>query len=47
MNIARVVIELARRDVLLDINEKPFQAQKFNWMGKPGQVFWNRKTLLE
>lgn len=47
MNIARVVIELARRDVLLDINEKPFQAQRCDWMGRPGQVFWDRKILLE
>lgn len=40
-------MELARRDVLLDINEKTFQPRKFNWMGKPSQVFWNRKTLVE
>ncbi|KAJ9098476.1 hypothetical protein QFC19_006343 [Naganishia cerealis] len=47
MNIARVVTELARRNVLLDVNEKPFQPQRFNWMGKPGQVFWNSKIVLE
>ncbi|KAJ9094464.1 hypothetical protein QFC21_006003 [Naganishia friedmannii] len=46
-NIARVVIELARRNVLLDVNEKPYQPQRFNWMGRPGQVFWNAKTPLE
>ncbi|KAJ9127558.1 hypothetical protein QFC24_000967 [Naganishia onofrii] len=47
MNIARVVIELAKRNVLLDINEKPYQPQRFDWMGKPGQVFWNAKIPLE
>ncbi|KAJ9119612.1 hypothetical protein QFC22_003321 [Naganishia vaughanmartiniae] len=47
MNIARVVIELARRNVLLDINEKPYQPQRFSWMGRPGQVFWNAKVPLE
>jgi hypothetical protein len=46
-NIARIVIELARRNVLLEPNAQlppPAGAKRFSWMGeKPGEVIWHTK----
>ena len=47
-NVARILIELARRDVLLEMNDNLPPAtnpKRYNWMGeKPGQVYWDRKN---
>lgn len=53
-NIARIVIELARRGVLLEPNARlppPAGAKRFTWMGeKPGDVIWegnaDRKSVV-
>ena len=37
-NIARVVVELAKRGIRLEPNTAIYPGRRWQWMGKPGQI---------